>query len=150
MIFAAFNAVILRLNALMKFINSELDHLINAEIQKRLQYFQEYVKINICHFVSENNNTLDFQSNSDTNIICLLKLFQKIDCFHLKSEHHISVIISENVLKKIILFSQIIQIKLLSCINFFWFYFDHDTHISYLTEKNHLKTAENYFLSDEK
>ena len=145
-----FNMMILKSNVLMKFMNSKLDYLTDAEIQERLQHFQEYIKINICHFISENNNILDFQLNSDINIICLLKLFQKIDCFCLKSEHHISVIISENILKKIILFFQIIQIKLLSCINFFWFCFDHDTHILYLTEKSHLKMTKNYFLSDEK
>ena len=150
MIFMILNVMILRSNALMKFIDSELDHLINAEIQERLQHFWKYVKIDICHLVSENSNTLDFWSNSDTNIVCLLKLFQKIDCFCLKSEHHISVIISENILKKIILFFQTTQIKFFNHINFFQLHFDHDTHISYLIEKNHLKTTENYFLSDEK
>ena len=150
MIFMILNAVILKSNAFMKFIDSELDHLTDAEIQERLQHFWKYVKINICHLVLKNNNIFDSQSNSDTNAVHLLKLFQKIDCFCLKLKHHISVIISKNVLKKIILFFQIIQIKFFSHIDFLQLCFDHDTHISYLTKKSCLKTTENYFSSDEK
>ena len=95
-------------------IPTDLESQINAE---RSQTYQGRTKVPIHILLFESDNQMGSHPLDPKNVTRLLRIFQLEECFHLESEHHVSVLINIQVLNTVLSDARLQSEDLMICEN---------------------------------
>ncbi|KAK2793671.1 hypothetical protein FQN50_009983 [Emmonsiellopsis sp. PD_5] len=130
-------------------MEDSLGSLANANTQDILHNFHGYVRIDLSHLTSEGDSIVGSRPQGK-NADRLLRIFQSAGCDRQDPEHHIPVLISNDILNEALSHSQMTQEALLSGIDPSHLILGSEMTLMYLKGKSHLRAVHEFFLPGDK
>ncbi|KAK2809765.1 hypothetical protein FQN50_003610 [Emmonsiellopsis sp. PD_5] len=133
----------------MEYTEGSLGHLADANTKEILRHFRGYAKIDLSHFICEGDSVVGSRPRGK-NADRLLRIFKSAGCDRRDPEHHIPVLISNDILDQALSRSQMTQEALLSSIDPPQLILGSETRLVYLKGKSRLGAAHEFFLPGNK